>query len=145
MMIYHDSISTTYRLSNGTTKAIKRGSNQSADNLKSVVLNDNGIVSQISGFAGLHEAYNQNLFIRVQFVILDTQTGAIRVAGVHTIAFFPAFLNFISYRNAIAIWRRCWCLLFSVSNPMALAGFETAGSPQTGISGLSIVKNNMAE
>jgi hypothetical protein len=33
-----DAISTTYRLSDGSTKVIKRGSNQSADNLHSVVL-----------------------------------------------------------------------------------------------------------
>ncbi|KAJ7232745.1 lectin [Mycena rebaudengoi] len=123
-----DSISTTYRLSNGTTKVIKRGSNQSADNLQSVVLKDNEIISQISGFAGPYDYYNQSLLIQVQLVIFDTQTGAIRVAG-------P-----FGGSGGLASGK-----LFSVSNPMALAGFETAGSPQTGISGLSIVKNNMAE
>ncbi|KAJ7195979.1 hypothetical protein C8J57DRAFT_532155 [Mycena rebaudengoi] len=128
MMIYHDSISTTYRLSNGTTKAIKRGSNQSADNLKSVVLNERDRLPD-QRFRRAYESYNQNLLIRVQSVILYTQTGAIRVAGVP----FGGGVGVFSSK------------LFSVSNPMALAGFETAGSPQTGISGLSIVKNNMAE
>ncbi|KAJ7720231.1 hypothetical protein B0H14DRAFT_3900763 [Mycena olivaceomarginata] len=114
-----DAISTTYRLSDGSTKVIKRGSNQSADNLHSVVLKDNEIISQICGFAGPYQYYNQSLLI---------QTGAIRVAG-------P-----FGGTGGLASGK-----LFSVSNPMALAGFETAGSAQTGISGLSIVKNNMAE
>ncbi|KAJ6482644.1 lectin [Mycena sanguinolenta] len=123
-----DAISTTYRLSDGTTKVIKRGSNQSADNLQSVVLNDNEIISQICGFAGPYQYYNQSLLIQVQLVIFDTKTGAVRVAG-------P-----FGGTGGLASGQ-----LFSVSNPMALAGFETAGSAQTGISGLSVVKNNMAE
>ncbi|KAJ7919901.1 hypothetical protein B0H13DRAFT_2183776, partial [Mycena leptocephala] len=123
-----DSICTTYRLSDGTTKVIKRGSNQSSDNLKSVVLNDNEIISQICGVAGNDPDYNQSLLIQLRLVIFNTQTGAIRVVG----PFGGA--------NGLGSGQ-----IFSVSNPMALAGFETAGSPQTGISGLSIVKNNMAE
>ncbi|KAJ7808588.1 hypothetical protein B0H14DRAFT_3761458 [Mycena olivaceomarginata] len=123
-----DAISTTYRLSDGSTKVIKRGSNQSADNLHSVVLKDNEIISQICGFAGPYQYYNQSLLIQVQLVIFDTQTGAIGVAG-------P-----FGGTGGLASGK-----LFSVSKPMALAGFETAGSAQTGISGLSIVKNNMAE
>ncbi|KAF8177790.1 hypothetical protein K438DRAFT_1978407 [Mycena galopus ATCC 62051] len=73
-----DAITTTYRLSDDSTKVIKRGSSVSgSENLTSVELNDG------------------------QF--------------------------------------------FSVSNPLALAGYQTAGSAQIGISGLSIIKSNMVE
>ncbi|KAJ7851823.1 hypothetical protein B0H14DRAFT_3660073 [Mycena olivaceomarginata] len=125
-----DGITTTYRLSDGSVKVIPRGTplTKTSPNYKSIVLGANEIVSQICGFAGSYPYYNQSLCIQVQFVIMDTSTGAIRVVG-------P-----FGGGNGLASGT-----LFSVSNPMALAGFETAGSAQTGISGLSIVKNNMTE
>ncbi|KAF8124402.1 hypothetical protein K438DRAFT_2002728 [Mycena galopus ATCC 62051] len=125
-----DSITTTYALSDGSTKVIRRGSGDSGGTLHSVVLNDNEIISQISGFAGPFEFYHNSLLIRVQLVIFDTHTGAVRVVG--------PFGGDGQY--GLAQGR-----LFSVSTPLAFAGFETAGSQQTGISGISIVKNNMAE
>ncbi|KAJ6568831.1 hypothetical protein B0H19DRAFT_937791, partial [Mycena capillaripes] len=111
-----DAMSITYRLSDGSTKVIKRGSNQAnmQGNLNSVVLKDNEIISQICGFAGPYQYYNQSLLIQVQLVIYDTQTGAVRVAG-------P-----FGGGNGLASGQP-----FSVSNPMALAGFETAGSAQS--------------
>ncbi|KAJ7873492.1 hypothetical protein B0H14DRAFT_3438265 [Mycena olivaceomarginata] len=125
-----DGITTTYRLSDGSVKVIPRGTplTKTSPNYKSIVLSANEIVSQICGFAGSYPYYNQSLCIQVQFVIMDTSTGAIRVVG-------P-----FGGGNGLASGT-----LFSVSNPMALAGFETAGGAQTGISGLSIVKNNMTE
>ncbi|KAJ7246885.1 lectin [Mycena haematopus] len=123
-----DTITTTYRLSDGTTKVIKHGSTQNNNNLNSVVLNDNEIISQICGFAGNDLDYNNSLLIQLKLVIFDTHTGAVRIAG-------P-----FGGGHGVSQGK-----VFSVSNPLALAGFETAGSAQTGISGLSIVKNNMAE
>ncbi|KAF8142971.1 hypothetical protein K438DRAFT_1736690 [Mycena galopus ATCC 62051] len=124
-----DAITTTYRLSDGSTKVIKRGSSVSGSaNLTSVKLNANEIVSQICGFAGNYQYYNQSLLIQLSLVVTDTSTGAVRIIG-------P-----LGGQNGLASGQ-----FFSVSNPLALAGYQTAGSAQIGISGLSIVKSNMVE
>ncbi|KAJ7691957.1 hypothetical protein B0H17DRAFT_1200804 [Mycena rosella] len=125
-----DAITTTYRMSDGTTKVIQRGSSvpSSSPNIKTVTLNDNEIVSQICGFAGNYAYYQKSLLIQVLLVITDTVTGAVRTAG-------P-----FGGGNGIG-----GGTFFSVSNPLCLAGFQTAGSDQIGISGLSIIKSNNSE
>ncbi|KAJ7154329.1 hypothetical protein C8R43DRAFT_1000858 [Mycena crocata] len=122
-----DGINTTYRMSDGSNKAIRRGSAANA-NSKVVNLNDNEIVAQICGFAGNYPYYKKSLLIQVSLVILDTQTGALRIEG-------PFGGGNGTADGAV----------FSVSNPLCLAGFEVAGSRDLGISGLSIVKHNQAE
>ncbi|KAJ7787967.1 hypothetical protein B0H14DRAFT_3504799 [Mycena olivaceomarginata] len=102
----------------------------------SVVLNNNETVSQISGFVGSYPYCNQNLLIQLQLVIFDTQSGAIRVAGVPSFLPDPACLSQQhSHLVAVMATPRAG---YSVSNPTVLAGFETADNPQS----LSIIKNS---
>ncbi|KAJ6458254.1 hypothetical protein C8R45DRAFT_942846 [Mycena sanguinolenta] len=115
-------------MTDGSLKTIHRGSPANKEGVTSVKLNDNEIVSQISGFAGKYPYYNQSLLIQLTFVITDTSNGKIRVVG-------P-----LAATNGLADGK-----FFSVSNPLALGGFEQAGRNQVGISGLSIVKSNMVE
>ncbi|KAF8142974.1 hypothetical protein K438DRAFT_1876953 [Mycena galopus ATCC 62051] len=120
-----DAITTTYRLSDGSTKVIKRGSSVSGSaNLTSVKLNENEIVSQICRFAANYPYYNQSLLIQLSLAATDTSSGAVRITGVG----YPS-------QRASHDSHSCG----------ALAGYQTAGSAQIGISGLSIVKSNMVE
>ncbi|KAJ6481061.1 hypothetical protein C8R45DRAFT_1215904 [Mycena sanguinolenta] len=123
-----DTITTTYRMTDGSLKTIHRGSPVGTPNLTSVKLNDNEIISQICGFAGNYSYYNQSLVIQLTLVITDTSNGNVRVVG-------P-----LGAKNGLADGK-----FFSVSNPLALAGFEQPGQNQLGIAGLSIVKSNMVE
>ncbi|KAF7370072.1 Lectin [Mycena sanguinolenta] len=123
-----DTITTTYQMSDGSTKTIHRGSPVSNSNLTSVKLNGNEIITQICGFAGNYSYYNQSLLIQLTLVITDTSNGNVRVVG-------P-----LGAKNGLADGK-----FFSVSNPLALAGFQQAGQNQLGIAGLSIVKSNMVE
>ncbi|KAJ7622084.1 hypothetical protein FB45DRAFT_121627 [Roridomyces roridus] len=124
-----DAMNTTYRMSDGSTKLINRGSVQEpSPNMTRVTLNANEIITQICGFAGNYPYYQKSLLIQTTLVITDTTTGKIRTIG-------P-----LGGQNGLADGQ-----FFSVSNPLALAGFETAGSSQIGISGLSIIKSNLVE
>jgi hypothetical protein len=76
----------------------------------------------------------RGLLIQLQLVVFDTQSGAIRVAGVPSFLPDPACLSQQhSHLVAVTATPRA---RYSVSNPMALAGFETAGSPQSTSTGL---------
>ncbi|KAJ7578307.1 lectin [Mycena floridula] len=120
-----DSITTTYRMTDGSTKVIKRGSNPSQG--KIITLNDNEIVTAITGFAGNYSYYKQSLLIQMCVLITDMKTGVSRIEG-------PMGGN-----NGIADGQ-----FFQVCSPLALAGFENGNSAQIGISGLSIVTSNNA-
>ncbi|KAJ6504500.1 hypothetical protein DFH09DRAFT_1051051 [Mycena vulgaris] len=125
-----DSISTTYRLTDGKTKTIQRGSTMTpgSPNVKVITLGENEIISQVCGFSGNYEYYKQSLLIQMSVVITDTMTGAIRVVG-------P-----MGGGNGTAQGT-----FWSVGTPLCFAGFQTAGSAQTGMSGLSIIKSSMVE
>ncbi|KAJ7483439.1 hypothetical protein FB451DRAFT_1129332 [Mycena latifolia] len=125
-----DAIATTYSMTDGSTKVLQRGSSISgtSPNYNTVTLGGNEFISQVCGFAGTYTYYNQSLLIQVTLVITDAVTGKIRTAG-------P-----FGGQNGLDKGT-----FFSVSNPLCFAGFQTAGSAQTGISGLSIVKSSLVE
>ncbi|KAJ7080824.1 lectin [Mycena belliarum] len=125
-----DAITTTYRMSDGSTKALARGSKipSGSPNTKVVTLSDNEVITQICGFAGPYSYYKKSLLIQMMLVITDKSTGKIRTAGPFGGGNGTAQGTF-----------------FSVSSPLALAGFHSPDSPQVGMAGLSIVKSSMVE
>ncbi|KAF7357324.1 hypothetical protein MSAN_01328000 [Mycena sanguinolenta] len=137
-----DTIKTTYRLTNGNFATFQRGSPVNQGNLTSVQLNENEIISQICGFAGYYKFYDQSLLIKLTLVITDTSNGNVRVVG----PIGGMNQNGVPGANGqagpdgVADGK-----FFSVSNPLALAGFEQQGKAQLGIAGISIVKSNMVE